>query len=110
MKENERKKWSEPPPEDKRLRERQDEEIFQTARLIKSACCPLIELKADRGSATLSCIHFANVVITDYVGGIMGVPKRGGGWPANAEPFDVRVNLKMTAASSNPCHSLRKSI
>jgi len=35
LKENERKRWSDPPPTDKYLRERQDEEIFQTARLIK---------------------------------------------------------------------------
>ena len=35
LKINERKRWSNPPPEDLALRAAQDEEIFQTARLVK---------------------------------------------------------------------------
>ncbi|KZT41589.1 heme peroxidase [Sistotremastrum suecicum HHB10207 ss-3] len=69
LEENERGQWSNPPPLDKQARARQDEEIFQTARLI-------------------NCLHFVNIVITDYVGGIMGVTKNQGGWPGNAEPLD----------------------
>ncbi|KAJ6559652.1 heme peroxidase [Mycena capillaripes] len=61
--------WSDPPPvEDAEKRDAQDEQIFQTARLI-------------------NCAHFVNIVITDYVGGIMGCTRSGGGWPFNAEPF-----------------------
>jgi len=39
-----------------------------------------------------SCRHFVNVVITDYVGGVMGMAARGGGWPGNAEVLD-EINL-----------------
>ncbi|KAF8161961.1 heme peroxidase [Mycena galopus ATCC 62051] len=61
--------WLDPPPvEDAEKRDAQDEQIFQTARLI-------------------NCAHFVNIVITDYVGGIVGGTQRGGGWPLNAEPF-----------------------
>ena len=35
LKINERKRWTEPPPTDKDKLELQDEEIFQTARLVK---------------------------------------------------------------------------
>ena len=35
LKINERQTWSDPPPSDPTLRAKQDEEIFQTARLIK---------------------------------------------------------------------------
>jgi linoleate 10R-lipoxygenase len=35
LKINERKEWHDPPPEDSATRAQQDEEIFQTARLIK---------------------------------------------------------------------------
>jgi hypothetical protein len=36
LKINERKRWTNPPPTDPALRAQQDEEIFQTARLVKS--------------------------------------------------------------------------
>ena len=37
LKLNERGTWTNPPPEDAAARARQDEEIFQTARLVKYA-------------------------------------------------------------------------
>jgi hypothetical protein len=66
LKKNERGNWSDPPPQDPVAFAKQDNEIFQTARLI-------------------NCQHFVNVVITDYVGGVMGMAARGGGWPGNAQ-------------------------
>ncbi|KAJ7333372.1 heme peroxidase [Mycena albidolilacea] len=69
--------WSDPPPvEDAEKRDAQDEQIFQTARLI-------------------NCAHFVNIVITDYVGGIMGCTKWGGGWPFNAEAFGEIIQPDM---------------
>ncbi|KIJ54105.1 hypothetical protein M422DRAFT_775321 [Sphaerobolus stellatus SS14] len=56
-----------------KLREQQDEEIFQTARLI-------------------NCMHFVNIVITDYVAGLMGKTQSLGGWPYTAEVFG-EINL-----------------
>ena len=35
LKINERKRWSDPPPSDPERKAAQDEEIFQTARLVK---------------------------------------------------------------------------
>jgi linoleate 10R-lipoxygenase len=35
LKINERGRWTDPPPADDKLRAQQDEEIFQTARLVK---------------------------------------------------------------------------
>ncbi|KAF8192973.1 heme peroxidase [Pholiota molesta] len=64
--------WSDPPPEDSLRRNKQDEEIFQIARLI-------------------NCVHFVNIVITDYVGGIIGRTRGGGGWPMNAMALDPIV-------------------
>jgi linoleate 10R-lipoxygenase len=40
LKINERKEWNDPPPEDPAARAKQDEEIFQTARLIKCVILP----------------------------------------------------------------------
>ncbi|KZP27976.1 heme peroxidase [Athelia psychrophila] len=58
---------------DTRRRNKQDDEIFELARLV-------------------NCVHFVNIVITDYVGGVMGRTRDGGGWPLNAEVFD-KINL-----------------
>lgn len=54
---NERKRWSIPPPEDPAKRAAQDEEIFQTARLVKSV---FLTIRSN------SCINigFLVVVIT----------------------------------------------
>ncbi|KAJ7448053.1 heme peroxidase [Mycena latifolia] len=53
LKINERGHWTEPPPEGKEQSAKQDEEIFQTARLV-------------------NCGHFMNLFMDDYVAGFLG--------------------------------------
>ncbi|KAF7970346.1 hypothetical protein HWV62_24314 [Athelia sp. TMB] len=74
-KEGKDRKWVDPSEliDDTTRRNKQDDEIFEIARLV-------------------NCVHFVNIVITDYVGGVMGRTIRGGGWPLNAETFD-RIDL-----------------
>ncbi|KZP27973.1 heme peroxidase [Athelia psychrophila] len=74
-KESVARKWDDPSDLqwDTKKRNKQDDEIFELARLI-------------------NCVHFVNIVITDYVGGIMGRTKGGGGWPLDAKVFD-RIDL-----------------
>ena len=48
LKINERKRWSDPPPSDPERKAAQDEEIFQTARLV-------------------NCGHFMAMIFGDYV-------------------------------------------
>ncbi|KAF9465861.1 heme peroxidase [Collybia nuda] len=75
---NEKGTWSDPPPVDPVAHAKQDDEIFETACLING-------------------LHFVNIVITDYVGGVMGMPARGGGWPGNAEVLhEICVGDKKT--------------
>lgn len=64
---NERSRWSDPPPMDPIARAKQDEEIFQTARLI-------------------NCGHFMALVFGDYVAGFLGLGRDGNTWSMN--PFD----------------------
>ncbi|EJC98652.1 heme peroxidase [Fomitiporia mediterranea MF3/22] len=67
LKINERKRWSDPPPEDPKKRAQQDEEIFQTARLV-------------------NCGHFISLIFGDYVAGFLGLGRDGCTWSMN--PFD----------------------
>ncbi|KZP19344.1 heme peroxidase [Athelia psychrophila] len=73
--EKEARNWTDPSllQWDTLKRNKQDDEIFELARLV-------------------NCVHFVNIVITDYVGGVMGRTRDGGGWPLNASIFDV-INL-----------------
>ncbi|GJJ13725.1 hypothetical protein Clacol_007981 [Clathrus columnatus] len=64
---NERKRWNSPPPDDPAKRALQDEEIFQTARLI-------------------NCGHFMAMILGDYVAGFLGLGRDGNSWSMN--PFD----------------------
>ncbi|KAI0752622.1 heme peroxidase [Daedaleopsis nitida] len=64
---NERGKWTNPPPEDPAARARQDEEIFQTARLV-------------------NCGNFMAMIFGDYVAGFLGMGRDGSSWSMN--PFD----------------------
>ncbi|GLB40814.1 putative heme peroxidase [Lyophyllum shimeji] len=66
LKINERKLWSDPPPTDAGKRAIQDEQIFQTARLI-------------------NCGHFISAIMGDYVGGFLGSSE---GWNWNIAAFD----------------------
>jgi hypothetical protein len=52
LKINERKRWTNPPPTDPALRAQQDEEIFQTARLVKSVL------------ASVLLFNFANIFLS----------------------------------------------
>ncbi|KAJ7827293.1 heme peroxidase [Mycena leptocephala] len=56
LKINERGRWSDPPTANPKLRAQQDEEIFQTARLV-------------------NCGHFRSIVVNDYAVGLLGLPK-----------------------------------
>ncbi|KAI0094227.1 heme peroxidase [Irpex rosettiformis] len=67
LKINEQGKWQDPPPTDEKKRAIQDEEIFQTARLI-------------------NCGHFMAMIFGDYVAGFLGLARDGSGWSMN--PFD----------------------
>ena len=71
LKINERKRWTDPPPTDAKARLLQDEEIFQTARLV-------------------NCGHFISTVMGDYVRGFLGLSE-GNAWELNA--FDVRFRF-----------------
>ncbi|KAI0683948.1 heme peroxidase [Cytidiella melzeri] len=71
LKINEQGKWSDPPPEDPAKRAAQDEEVFQTARLI-------------------NCGHFMAMIFGDYVAGFLGLARDGSGWSMN--PFDPIKN------------------
>ncbi|KAH8111877.1 heme peroxidase [Phellopilus nigrolimitatus] len=67
LKINERKRWSDPPPSDPKACAQQDEEIFQTARLV-------------------NCGHFMALIFGDYVSGFLGLGRDGNTWSMN--PFD----------------------
>ncbi|KAJ7436075.1 heme peroxidase [Mycena galericulata] len=54
LKINERGRWTDPPPTDEARKAQQDEEIFQTAKLI-------------------NCGHFMSLVMNDYVAGFLGL-------------------------------------
>ena len=69
---NERGRWSNPPPADPLKRAMQDEEIFQTARLV-------------------NCGHFMALIFGDYVAGFLGVGRSGNSWSMN--PFEVWSHL-----------------
>nr|GAT46932.1 heme peroxidase [Mycena chlorophos] len=66
LKINERGQWLDPPPSDAKRRALQDEQIFQTARLV-------------------NCGHLMRLVMSDYVAGFLGLSE-GNAW--SMDPFD----------------------
>jgi len=80
---NEFKKWSNPPPSDTAARAVQDEELFQTAKLI-------------------NCGHFMSAIMGDYVAGFLG-SSEGCNWNMNA--FDVidTTSLQVERGRGNHC-------
>jgi linoleate 10R-lipoxygenase len=68
LKINERGRWANPPPTDAAQRAAQDEDIFQTAKLV-------------------NCGHFMSAVLGDYVSAFLGVSE-GCNWDMTA--FEVR--------------------
>ena len=93
LKINERGRWTDPPPADEAQRAQQDEEIFQTARLI-------------------NCGHFMALIFGDYVAGFLGLTRDGCTWSMN--PFDVsgmhhyRRNLTETSERFLAYHEGRR--
>ncbi|KDR73404.1 hypothetical protein GALMADRAFT_142500 [Galerina marginata CBS 339.88] len=81
LKINERQRWSDPPPVDPAQRALQDEEIFQTAKLV-------------------NCGHFMSCIMGDYVAGFLG-SSEGCNW--NMDAFDVinGKDLKVSRGSGN---------
>lgn len=69
LKINERGRWIDPPPEDPKLRAQQDEEIFQTARLVKYGFFMRAFFLTH---CARSCGHFMSLIMGDYVAGFLG--------------------------------------
>lgn len=68
LKINEKKKWNDPATLDDAGRAKQDEDLFQTARLV-------------------NCGHFMALIFGDYVAGFLGLGRDGSTW--NMNPFDL---------------------
>ncbi|KAK7458169.1 hypothetical protein VKT23_010077 [Stygiomarasmius scandens] len=83
LKLNERGTWSDPPPTDEAARAKQDEEIFQTARLV-------------------NCGHFMSMILGDYVPSFLGISE-GHVW--NMKPFGPIKNgsTEVTRGQGNHC-------
>ena len=88
---NERGHWQDPPPSDETKRALQDEEIFQTARLIKCVLggSRLRRLLILQRIATCSCGHFMAMISADYVAGFLGLGRDSNSW--SMDPFHVRL-------------------
>ncbi|KAG5636742.1 hypothetical protein H0H81_007000 [Sphagnurus paluster] len=81
LKINERKLWSDPPPSDAGKRALQDEQIFQTAKLV-------------------NCGHFMSTILGDYVAGFLG-SSEGCNWNMNAfDPIQTK-DLKVERGLGN---------
>ncbi|KAG8943980.1 hypothetical protein FRC03_002213, partial [Tulasnella sp. 419] len=65
---NERGQWTDPPPSDEAKLNLQDEDIFQTARLI-------------------NCGYFMNTILSDYLASILGLIREGNSWSLNPLEF-----------------------
>ncbi|KAL0577572.1 hypothetical protein V5O48_004403 [Marasmius crinis-equi] len=84
LKINERGRWVDPPPEDTAARAKQDEEIFQTARLI-------------------NCGHFMSLIMGDYVAGFLGLSE-GNAWNMNAfDPIKDKNGVECGRGEGNHC-------
>ncbi|PPQ85481.1 hypothetical protein CVT25_006638 [Psilocybe cyanescens] len=81
LKINERKRWSDPPPTDQARLALQDEEIFQTARLV-------------------NCGHFMSAIMGDYVAGFLG-SSEGCNWNMNAFDIIDGKDLKVSRGEGN---------
>ncbi|KAK7036088.1 heme peroxidase [Favolaschia claudopus] len=84
LKINERGRWIDPPPTDETRRNQQDEEIFQTARLV-------------------NCGHFMGLIMSDYVAGFLGLSE-GNAWNMNAfDPIKAKNGVEVERGLGNHC-------
>ncbi|KAJ7160327.1 heme peroxidase [Mycena filopes] len=84
LKINERGRWTDPPPTDEKLRSQQDEEIFQTARLV-------------------NCGHFMGLIMSDYVAGFLGLSE-GNAWNMNAfDAIKTKDGKEVERGQGNHC-------
>ncbi|KAF9258714.1 heme peroxidase [Marasmius fiardii PR-910] len=84
LKINERGRWTDPPPEDAVARAKQDEEIFQTARLVNGG-------------------HFMSLIMGDYVAGFLGLSE-GNAWNMNAfDPIKDKNGSPVERGEGNHC-------
>ncbi|KAF5365312.1 hypothetical protein D9758_005455 [Tetrapyrgos nigripes] len=84
LKINERGRWMDPPPEDPTACAKQDEEIFQTARLINGG-------------------HFISLIMGDYVAGFLGLSE-GNAWNMDAfDPFKDKNGYPVKRGEGNHC-------
>ena len=83
---NERGRWADPSKLNPTQLELQDEEIFQTARIVKyfPVSVHVMIVSADD---IRSCGHFMSMIFGDYVAGFLGLGRDGNSWSMN--PFDV---------------------
>ncbi|KAJ6585690.1 heme peroxidase [Mycena capillaripes] len=84
LKINERGRWTDPPPADEKAKAQQDEEIFQTARLV-------------------NCGHFMGLIMSDYVAGFLGLSE-GNAWNMNAfDPIKTKDGKEVERGLGNHC-------
>ncbi|KAF8627576.1 hypothetical protein AX15_004356 [Amanita polypyramis BW_CC] len=83
LKLNEKKRWTDPPPTDPAKLKAQEDELFETARLI-------------------NCGHFISIIMNDYVAGFLGLGE-GNAW--SMDPFDpIRYRDGKTVARGQGNH------
>jgi linoleate 10R-lipoxygenase len=88
---NERETFENPPPADKDKLVQQEEEIFQTARLINCAW-----FGAGKHKFTLLGCHLVDhfpVVFSDYFSTILGLVRYGNSW--SLQPFEVSQRISI---------------
>ncbi|TFK61199.1 heme peroxidase [Pluteus cervinus] len=84
LKINERGLWSDPPPSDPAARKLQDEQIFQTAKLV-------------------NCGHFMSLIMGDYVAGFLGLSE-GNAWNLPAfDPITLSGDVVVERGRGNHC-------
>ncbi|KAJ6487073.1 heme peroxidase [Mycena vitilis] len=84
LKINERGRWTDPPPTDEKRRAQQDEDIFQTARLV-------------------NCGHFMGLIMSDYVAGFLGLSE-GNAWNMDAfDPIKTKDGQEVERGLGNHC-------
>ncbi|TFK63860.1 heme peroxidase [Pluteus cervinus] len=84
LKINERGLWTDPPPSDPAARQLQDEQIFQTAKLV-------------------NCGHFMGLIMGDYVAGFLGLSE-GNAWNLPAfDPITLLDGTEVQRGRGNHC-------